>query len=87
MYNALKVVLFFQVFGIKDDRLGEEICASVRLREGAKLELNKLKSFCQGTIANFKVPRHLKIVNKFPLTPSGKIQKFKLREMVESGQL
>ncbi|XP_077285458.1 medium-chain acyl-CoA ligase ACSF2, mitochondrial-like [Arctopsyche grandis] len=85
--NTHPDVLETQVFGIKDDRLGEEICASVRVKQGSVFDYNQLKMYCKGTIAHFKVPKYLKIVDDFPKTASGKIQKFKLKEMVESGTL
>lgn len=75
------------MFGVKDDRLGEEICASIRVKEGSLFDNQKLKKYCDGAIAHFKIPKYLKIVDNFPKTTSGKIQKFKLKEMVENGSL
>ncbi|XP_077286176.1 acyl-CoA synthetase family member 2 [Arctopsyche grandis] len=75
------------VFGVKDDRLGEEICATVRAKEGSNFDYDQMKRYCQDKISNFKIPRYLKIVDDFPKTASGKIQKFKLKEMFENDQL
>lgn len=62
--------------------MGEEICAYVRLKQEAKpLTLEDIKLFCKGKLAYFKVPRYLRIVEDFPKTTSGKIQKFKLQEI------
>ncbi|XP_019547239.2 medium-chain acyl-CoA ligase ACSF2, mitochondrial-like [Aedes albopictus] len=69
--------------GVPDERLVEEICAFVRVKETVPDEavnLEEIKQFCQGKLANFKIPRHLRIVEQFPKTTSGKIQKFKLLE-------
>jgi len=80
-------VLDVQVIGVPDSRLGEEIMAWVILREGELATSEELKDFCQGRIAHFKVPRHIKFVNSFPLTVTGKVQKFVMREqsIVELG--
>lgn len=69
------------VIGVPDERLGETICAYIRVTEkGQTLDRQKLKEFSKGKIAHFKVPQYVKIVDNFPKTTSGKIQKFKLRE-------
>lgn len=70
--------------GVPDERLVEEICAFVRVKDSVKEEtvtLESIKQFCQGRLSNFKIPRHLRIIEQFPKTSSGKIQKFKLLEM------
>ncbi|KAM6164339.1 medium-chain acyl-CoA ligase ACSF2, mitochondrial [Rhynchocyon petersi] len=72
-----------QVIGVKDKRLGEEICACIRLKSGEKATPEEIKAFCKGKISHFKIPRYIVFVNKYPLTISGKIQKFKLREEME----
>jgi fatty-acyl-CoA synthase len=69
------------IYGIPDVRLGEEVAAAIRLKPDATLTLEELRAFCEGRIAKFKIPRHLRFVTEFPMTASGKIQKFKLREM------
>jgi fatty-acyl-CoA synthase len=53
----------------------------VKLKPGAALTLDDLKQFCKGKIADYKIPRYLKVTNDFPMTISGKIQKFKMREI------
>jgi len=70
-----------QVVGLPDQRFGEEVCAWIRLHEGATLDETAVKEFCRGQIAHFKVPRYVVIVDQFPTTVTGKVQKFKLREM------
>ncbi|XP_055263549.1 medium-chain acyl-CoA ligase ACSF2, mitochondrial [Moschus berezovskii] len=72
-----------QVVGVKDDRMGEEICACIRLKEGEKTTAEEIKAFCKGKISHFKIPRYIVFVTNYPLTVSGKIQKFKLREQME----
>lgn len=69
-----------QVIGVPDVRYGEELCAWVRLREGQQLSLDELRDFCSGRIANYKIPRYLRVTDEFPLTVTGKVQKFKMRE-------
>jgi fatty-acyl-CoA synthase len=69
-----------QVIGVPDVRFGEELCAWVRLREGQQLSVEELRDFCNGRIANYKIPRYLRLTDEFPLTVTGKVQKFKMRE-------
>ncbi len=69
-----------QVIGVPDARYGEEICAWVKLRPGQQLTEQELREFCTGQIAHFKIPRYLRITTEFPMTVTGKIQKFKMRE-------
>ena len=69
-----------QVIGIPDERYGEELMAWVVLKPGAELNLEGLRAFCDGRIARYKVPRHLKLVDEFPMTITGKVQKFRMRE-------
>ena len=77
-----------QVIGVPDERYGEEVMAWVKLKEGEQLDEPALKAFCQGRIAHFKVPRYIKFVEEFPMTVTGKIQKFRMREvMVEELKL
>jgi fatty-acyl-CoA synthase len=68
------------VYGVCSERFGEEVAAAVRLRAGAEVTVDEIRQFCEGRIARFKIPRHVRFVSEFPLTASGKIQKFKLRE-------
>jgi fatty-acyl-CoA synthase len=70
-----------QVIGVPDSRYGEEIMAWVRARPGASLDAAGVRRFCEGRIAHFKVPRHVKFVEEFPLTVTGKVQKFRMREL------
>ena len=69
-----------QVIGVPDLRYGEEICAWVKLRPGAALTEDELREYCQGQIAHFKIPRYLRYTSEFPMTVTGKIQKFKMRK-------
>ena len=75
-----------QVIGVPDARYGEELCAWVKLRPGAELSLEELREFCSGQIAHFKIPRYLRITEDFPMTVTGKVQKFVMRE-VSVGEL
>jgi fatty-acyl-CoA synthase len=70
-----------QVVGLPDERFGEEVCAWVRLKPGAALTEAELREFCCGKIAHYKVPRYLVFVDEFPTTVTGKVQKFRLREL------
>jgi fatty-acyl-CoA synthase len=69
-----------QVIGVPDDRYGEEICAWVKLRPGVAANEEEIKAFCRDQIAHYKVPRYVKFVDEFPMTVTGKIQKFITRE-------
>ena len=69
-----------QVFGIPDHRYGEEIAAWVKVRSGETLTADELRDFCRDQIAHYKVPRHIRFVEDFPLTATGKVQKFIMRE-------
>jgi fatty-acyl-CoA synthase len=70
-----------QVIGVPDVRFGEEIMAWVVLREGSELTVEELTDYCKGKIAHFKVPRYVRFVGEFPMTVTGKVQKFRMREM------
>ena len=73
-----------QVFGIPDERYGEIVCAWVQLKQNATLNEEGVKSFCRDQITHFKVPSLVRFVDEFPMTVTGKIQKFKMREtMIE----
>ncbi len=69
-----------QVVGVPDARYGEELCAWVRLRPGAQASEDDIRAFCRERLAHFKVPRYVLFVDEFPMTVTGKIQKFKMRE-------
>jgi fatty-acyl-CoA synthase len=70
-----------QVVGLPDERFGEEVSAWVRLKSGAALNEDELRAFCRGQIAHFKVPRYVVFVQEYPCTVTGKVQKYRLREM------
>ncbi|KAK6329251.1 hypothetical protein J4Q44_G00012290 [Coregonus suidteri] len=72
-----------QVIGVKDERMGEEVCACLNLKEGMDCSAEDIKAYCKGKIAHFKIPRYVTFVKGYPLTVSGKIQKNKLREQTE----
>jgi fatty-acyl-CoA synthase len=69
-----------QIIGVPDERYGEEVCAWVVLKHDAALDEEELKDFCRGRIARFKVPRYVRFVDAFPMTVTGKVQKFVMRE-------
>jgi fatty-acyl-CoA synthase len=69
-----------QVIGVPSEKYGEEVMAWVKPREGASLGGEELAAWCRGKIATYKIPRHWKFVDGFPMTVTGKIQKFKMRE-------
>ncbi|MDE2516405.1 MAG: AMP-binding protein [Rhodospirillales bacterium] len=69
-----------QVFGVPDPKYGEEICAWIMIREGQALTAEEVRDFCTGQIAHYKVPRHIRFVAEFPMTVTGKMQKFLMRE-------
>jgi fatty-acyl-CoA synthase len=69
-----------QVFGVPDDHYGEEICAYIKLREGMQATGEEIIAFCRGQIAHYKVPRYIKFVDQFPMTVTGKVQKFVMRD-------
>ena len=69
-----------QVIGVPSEKYGEEVMAWVKLREGARSSGEELAAWCKGKIATYKVPRHWKFVDAFPMTVTGKVQKFKMRE-------
>jgi fatty-acyl-CoA synthase len=75
-----------QVFGVPDPRYGEEICAWIRVRAGETLTAEEVRDFCRDQIAHYKVPRHIRFVDEFPMTVTGKIQKFIMREQM-TGEL
>ncbi|MET4273410.1 MULTISPECIES: AMP-binding protein [unclassified Bradyrhizobium] len=72
-----------QIFGVADTRYGEELCAWIRVRSGETLTLEEVRAFCDGQIAHNKIPRYVEFVDEFPMTVTGKIQKFLMRDDVE----
>jgi len=69
-----------QVIGVPDARYGEEIATWVKLKPGEEVTAEELKDFCKGKISHYKVPRYFKFVNEFPMTVTGKPQKFQMRQ-------
>ena len=69
-----------QVIGVPDERYGEELMAWVIVRDGASLTPDEVREFCRGRIAHYKIPRYVKLVDGFPMTVTGKVQKFRMRE-------
>lgn len=73
-----------QVVGVAGARYGEELCAWIILREGKSIEDEEIRNWCRGRIAHLKVPRYVRIVQEFPMTVTGKIQKFRIRGTMEA---
>jgi fatty-acyl-CoA synthase len=69
-----------QVIGVPDVKYGEELCAWIVLKPGTGLDADAIRAFCRGQIANYKIPRYIKFVEGFPMTVTGKVQKFVMRE-------
>ena len=69
-----------QVVGVPDARYGEELCAWIIVKPGQALTEDGVRDFCKGQIAHYKVPRYIRFVEAFPMTVTGKIQKFKIRD-------
>ncbi|WP_430335262.1 AMP-binding protein [Rhodococcus sp. ACT016] len=76
-------VLDAQVFGVHDDTFGEQVCAWVRTEPGREVDEDALRKFCRERMAHFKVPKFLRIVEVFPMTVTGKAQKFRMRQAME----
>ena len=70
-----------QVIGVPDIRFGEELMAWVMLRADEDANEDEIRDFCRGKIAHYKIPRYVKFVSEFPMTVTGKIQKFRMREV------
>jgi fatty-acyl-CoA synthase len=71
-----------QVVGVPDAKFGEELCACVRLADGASLDVSAVRDFCAGKISHHKIPRYVEVVDAYPMTVTGKVQKFILREQM-----
>ena len=69
-----------QVVGVPDVKYGEELCAWVKLKPGSSAGGEDIQAFCKGQIAHYKIPRYIKFVDAFPMTVTGKVQKFIMRE-------
>uniref|UniRef100_A0A4W3GBQ4 Medium-chain acyl-CoA ligase ACSF2, mitochondrial n=1 Tax=Callorhinchus milii TaxID=7868 RepID=A0A4W3GBQ4_CALMI len=72
-----------QVIGVNDEKMGEEICACIRIKEGTECTAQEIKDYCKGQISHFKIPRYIIFVKDMPMTVTGKIQKYKLRKKIE----
>jgi fatty-acyl-CoA synthase len=83
--RELPAVADVAVIGVLDERYGEVCCAYVRLAEGASLTHEEVREQLTGQVARYKIPAHLRVLEELPLTPSGKVQKFKLRELFDGG--
>jgi fatty-acyl-CoA synthase len=75
-------VLDVQCVGVPDPKYGEELCACIVLRPGMAADEDEIRAFCKGQIAHYKVPRYVRFVSAFPMTVTGKIQKYVLRQQV-----
>src|SRR5258708_12369439 len=73
-----------QIFGVADDRYGEELCAWIRTRAGETLAAEEVRAFCHGQIPHNKIPRYIEFVDEFPITVPRKIHKFVIRDPAES---
>ncbi|MBZ5579070.1 MAG: AMP-binding protein [Acidobacteriia bacterium] len=71
-----------QVFGVPDRKFGEELCAWIKVRAGESLSEPEVRSFCEGQISRYKVPRHIRFVDDYPMTVTGKVQKFAMRQVM-----
>ena len=71
-----------QVIGVPDKKYGEEVCAWIRLREGQHATEDEIRNYCRGKIATYKIPRFIRFTAEFPMTVTGKIQKFRMREQM-----
>ncbi len=69
-----------QVFGVPDEKYGEEVCAWIILRPGEHATAEDIRDFCRNQIAHSKIPRHIRFVDEMPMTVTGKVQKFVMRE-------
>jgi len=72
-----------QVIGVPDEKYGEELCVWVIVRPGLVINEDEIREFCSSQIARYKIPRYIRFVDGFPMTLSGKVQKFRMREIME----
>jgi fatty-acyl-CoA synthase len=79
LYRHPKIVEV-QVFGVPDEKFGEEVCAWIKLRDNEEMTEEEVRAFCRDQIAHYKIPRHVRFVQEFPMTVTGKMQKFLMRE-------
>ncbi len=71
-----------EVFGVPDEKYGEEVCAWIKLRHGASASEDDIRAFCEGHISHFKIPRYIRFVDEFPMTVTGKVKKYVMREIM-----
>jgi len=71
-----------QIVGIPDPKYGERVAACIKLKQHSFLTAQEIKDFCKGKLAHFKIPEHIYFIDDFPMTASGKIQKYKLKEKI-----
>jgi fatty-acyl-CoA synthase len=69
-----------QVFGVPDEKMGEEVCVWIQLKDGQSATDQEIRKFCEGQITHFKIPRYIRFVKEFPMTVTGKIRKIEMRE-------
>ncbi len=81
-YHTLPEVEDVQVIGVPDETYGEAVCAWIKLAAGASISADDLRAACHGKIATYKMPKHIRLVDAFPVTASGKVQKFRMREIM-----
>jgi fatty-acyl-CoA synthase len=70
-----------QVIGVPDERYGEEVMAWVILKQGCTATAEEIRAFCRGKIAHYKIPRYVKVTDTWPMTVTGKVQKYRMREI------
>jgi acyl-CoA synthetase (AMP-forming)/AMP-acid ligase II len=75
------------VIGVKDDRLGEDLCAVLRIKPGSKVTPKDVAEHLSGKLARFKIPKIVKYVDEYPKTASEKVQKYKIKDMIATGKL
>ena len=75
-----------EVFGVPDDKFGEQVAAWIRLKGGERASAEEIQAFCKGRLAHFKIPYYIRFVDEFPMTVTGKVQKFVMREQM-AGEL
>jgi fatty-acyl-CoA synthase len=74
-------ILDAQVIGVPDEKYGEELCAWIRMRDGAQpLDAESVREFATGKLAHYKIPRYVMVVDEFPMTVTGKVRKVEMRE-------
>jgi fatty-acyl-CoA synthase len=71
-----------QVFGVADMKMGEEVCAWIKLMDGETATEEEIRDFCRGQITHFKIPRYVRFVDEFPMTVTGKIRKIEMSAMM-----